>query len=142
MALKTNPQEYTEKWARNTQNARPDYEAGVRRVTEAPGVKAAQAKDKLIQGFMESVQSGRWEANVASVSLNDWQDKAINKGAARLSDGVQGAVGKVEEIARVNLANIEAATEKVRRMPSTTFQDRVRRMVAYAEDMHGKKVRR
>lgn len=142
MPLKTNPQEYTEKWARNTQNARQDYEAGVRRVTEAPGVKAAKSKDKLVQGFMDAVNSGRWEANVASVSLADWQKKAVEKGAARLSDGVQGAIGKVEEIARINLANIEAATDQVRRMSSTSFQDRVSRMVKYAELMHDKKVKR
>lgn len=142
MALKTNPAQYAEKWARNTANARPDYEAGVRRVTEAPGVKAAQAADKMLAGIEEAIRSGRWAANVASVGLSDWQNAAINKGASRLADGVQNAAGKVEEIARINLANIEQVTEQVRRMPSTTFQDRLRRMTEYATQMHGKKVKR
>jgi len=142
MPLKTNPAEYAEKWSRNTANARQDYEAGVKRVTEAPGVKAGQAADKMLAGIQEAISSGRWAANVASVSLQDWQKAALEKGAGRIADGVNNAMGKVEEIARINLANIEAVTDEVRRMPSTTFQDRMRRATTYMEKMHGKKVKR
>lgn len=142
MPLRVNAQEYAEKWSRRTSAAVPDYTAGVDRVQTAPGAAAAQAEAAMRAGINEAIDSGRWAANVGSVSLNDWQEATKTKGAARLADGVNSARMKVEEIARINLANIERVTDRVRRLPKATFNDRLQRMIQYATEMNQNKVRR
>lgn len=140
MPLKVNSAQYTEKWSRNLRNARPDIERGIDRVTEAPGMKAAAAEDKLRQAFLESLDSGKWRKNVSAVSLEQWKTAAKEKGLARLDSGVTGALAKVQQIAEINLANIEAVKNTVDQMPDTTFQDRIAKMVAFSTGMHDKKV--
>lgn len=142
MPLRVNATEYADKWARRTSGAVQDYVSGVDRVTQAPGTAAAQAQDKMRAGINEAIDSGRWAANVGSVSLTEWQDAAKTKGQARLADGVNQAKMKVEEIARINLANIERVVDAVRRLPNATFQDRLNRMTTYATQMNQNKVRR
>lgn len=142
MALKTTPAEYAEKWGRNLTNARPDIERGVNRVTEAPGQKAAASVAKMRANILEAIDSGRWAAGVASVSLEDWKTKTLEKGLARLDSGVNAALGKVQEIATQNLANIESVKNEVDRMPNTSFQDRIQRMVAFSTKMHGKRIKK
>src|SRR5574341_549499 len=56
---KVTPQEYAEKWARRTRGATQDYVTGVSRVTQAPGAKAAQAKQLWAARIAESWTSGR-----------------------------------------------------------------------------------
>lgn len=142
MPLKVNAREYTEKWKRNTQNAQQDYEAGVDRVQEAPGKRAAMAAQKMKQGVNEAIDSGRWANNVGRVTLEEWKRSAKEKGASRISSGVEGATQKVQEIAEINLRNIEEVKNQVDQMPSTTFQDRIQRMVRFATEMNNRKVNR
>ena len=142
MPLRVNATEYADKWARRTAAAVPDYTSGIDRVSTAPGVAAAASAERMRAGINEAIDSGRWAANVGSVSLTEWQNAAKTKGSARLADGVNQAKMKVEEIARINLANIERVVDQVRRLPSATFQDRLQRMVQYATQMNQNKVRR
>lgn len=136
MPLKVNANEYAEKWARNLKNARTDVERGINRVDTAPGVKAAQAQDKFRAGILEAIESGRWKQRVASVSLEDWKQKTLSKGLQRIDTGVDQAIRKVEQIAQTNLANIEAVKNEIDKLPSTTFADRIQRMVRFSEGMH------
>lgn len=142
MPLRVNAQEYAEKWARRTSGAVQDYVAGVNRVSTAPGQEAANAQEAMRAGINEAIDSGRWAANVGSVSLSDWQDAARTKGQARLADGVNSAKDKVQDIAQINLANIERVVDRVRALPKATFQDRLNRMTTYATEMNQNKVRR
>ena len=142
MPLRVNAQEYAEKWARRTSGAVQDYVAGVNRVSTAPGQEAANAQEAMRAGINEAIDSGRWAANVGSVSLSDWQTAATTKGQARLADGVQSARDKVQDIAQINLANIERVVDRVRALPKATFQDRLNRMTTYATEMNQNKVRR
>ena len=81
--------EAAEKWQRRASQASGDYASGINRVTEAPGAKAARKKDKWRAGLERAAQEGTWEKRVAAVSLDDWKEAAITKGAQRFSGGVQ-----------------------------------------------------
>lgn len=130
--------EYLEKWQRRTNAAGQDVRAGVERVTEAPGVKAAQAADRMLAGITESINNGKWQRAVAGVSLDDWKRQTIDVGIPRIAAGVNASVtknrGKIEKL----LSDVDAVQAEVDRMPKTTFQDRIQRMVAFSQGMHDK----
>jgi hypothetical protein len=70
------PQEISEKWSRRMAQAGPDYQAGINRVTEAPGAAAARNVQGYQQGVMDAITNGKWQANVGAVPLEDWRQAA------------------------------------------------------------------
>lgn len=125
-------QEAVDKWSRNTKNAQQDYVAGINRVTEAPGQKAAAAMDAYLQGVQAA--ANKWRNNVGAVTLEDWRSKAVQKGAPRISAGVDAAMDKTLRATERNFANIEAVLSSLPARGS--FQDNVQRSVAFMTGMH------
>jgi hypothetical protein len=133
---RVNASEFAEKWKRRTAGATEDYRRGVQRVNVAPGQRAAEAQEKMMTNLIESITSGKWANNVASVSLQEWKDSAINKGLQRISAGVEGASPKMQRFATELLQAVDSAKAEIDSMPSTTFEDRLARMTAYSRRMH------
>ncbi len=121
------PQQFAEKWARRTGQATQDYIAGVRGVREAPGQQAAEKADKLLAGVTRSINDGKWQARVSAVSLQSWQDAAVNKGAQRIAAGVQGAQNKMTRFASEVLPYLDNVVSEVKNMPDMTLEDRINR---------------
>ncbi len=121
------PQQFAEKWARRTGQATQDYIAGVRGVREAPGQQAAEKADKLLAGVTRSINDGKWQARVSAVSLQAWQDAAVNKGAQRIAAGVQGAQSKMTRFASEVLPYLDNVVSEVKAMPDMTLEDRINR---------------
>ena len=94
MARNKNPQGIADNWANRMAGAGQAYAEGVRGVSTAPNELAAQAKDRYASGVQEAIASGRFERGNRAVTLNMWQDAAINKGQARLGTGAAQAKGK------------------------------------------------
>lgn len=132
---KLTAQEYAEKWQRKTKGATQDYQAGINRVSEAPGAAAAKKADKMLNNLTESVQSGRWAQKVAAVDLNSWKDAALKKGAARLSQGVDAARDKMAMKAERLLAHTDRVQAEIKAMPDVTFEDNMARMIHNARRM-------
>src|SRR5574341_852432 len=130
---KVTPQEYAEKWARRTRGATQDYVTGVSRVTQAPGAKAAQAKQLWAARIAESLD--KWAREVGSVSLADWQQAATQLGAARIGQGVDAALPQMSAVAQQLLSAVDAAAAKVATMPKTTLEDRIARSAAFQREM-------
>lgn len=128
---RVSPQEATEKWLRRMQGAGTDYTNGVMRVTQAPGQAAARNVDGYVNGVQRSVANGKWQQNVAAVSLPDWQQAAVTKGAQRLAQGAQAAVQKVQaaherigpmiDRAQADIANMDRSTPEARIQRATAF---------------------
>ena len=134
--------EATEKWGRRLKGSGEDIRRGIDRVTEAPGQKAARAADKMLAGVQQSISDGTWQSQVAGVSLEEWKEKAKNKGIGRIAAGVDAAMPKhVQTMERV-LAAVDATKAEVDRMPSTTLEDRINRMVAFSRGMSSRKIKR
>ena len=124
--------EATEKWQRNSKAAQQDYVSGINRVTEAPGAKAAKAEAAYLAGVQQSVN--KWKRNVNAVSLDDWKNKAINKGAGRIASGVDAAFDKTLAATDRNFKMIDNALATLG--PRGDFQQNVQRMVGFATKMH------
>src|SRR5260221_4241696 len=90
---------YADKWSRRLKAATPDIQAGIKRVTQAPGQKAAVQANVMLQNLSARVNDGSWAKAVGAVSLTDWQNAALNKGVQRSSAGVASAHGKVQAMA-------------------------------------------
>lgn len=83
-----------EKWSRSMAGASENYKQGVMAVNESPTEKAAQAADRYVMGVQQSVDSGRFQARLRRITLQDWKSAAINKGAGRLATGAAQAKEK------------------------------------------------
>lgn len=142
MALKTNTDEWIEKWGRRLKSSQTDIQRGVNNVTEAPGIRAAQQVDAMRAGILESLDNGTWQRAVSAVSLGAWQDAMINKGIPRLAVGVDQAATKIRDKIATLLKEVEAAQSTVERMPKGTFQDSLNRMTQFSTLMHQSKLNR
>lgn len=133
--IKTTPQAFREKHARNLKAAVPYMEAGIMAVTEAPTAKAAAKQDKLVQNWNAAVQSGKWKEGLGKVDLQAWQKAAIEKGLGRISSGVDGAAGKIEAFAQKLLNVEEGILVQMEKMPDLTIDDSVRRVEFFMRNM-------
>jgi len=136
MSIKGNPTEIAAKWKRRLDDSTADIEAGVKRVSVAPGVKAAEAADKFIAKIQQSVNDGTWQKGVAGVSLADWQRAMVEKGIPRIRQGTASALPKMERFISALTPAIEGAQATIARMPSITFEDNLARAQAFMREMH------
>lgn len=129
------PQEAAAKLVQRASAATGDYQAGVMRVSRAPGEAAAASANRMLAGVQQAVQSGRWANRVRSVSLGEWQRQTSEKGAARYAQGVQAAQGKIEQRMAQLLPMVDSAAAKARSMPADTKEQRIQRSVAFQQAM-------
>ncbi len=140
MPLKTNAQEWLDKHERNTTNALSDTRRGIERVTEAPGIAAAAAQERMKANLVASIDSGRWGRNVAAVSVQDWKNAAIAKGLNRIGPGIAASKSKNLPVIQRTLAAVESAQAEVLAMPKGTLQESINRMSTFVTRMHEAKV--
>lgn len=124
-----------DKWLRRMQAAGPDYVAGINRVTQAPGQAAARNVDGYLNGVQRAVNNGKWQENVARVSLPDWQNAAATKGAQRLGQGAQAALNKVIAAHERIGPMIDAAQREISNMDRSTPEARIARSSAFLTSM-------
>lgn len=87
MSIPVDPNAMSKNWVSGMSQASQKYIAGVNKVQVAPGQKAAQAKQKWLNGIQTAFQNGKYESGCSAVSLPSWQGSAVNKGGNR-SPGV------------------------------------------------------
>jgi len=121
------PQEGTTKWVNRLSAAVPDVQAGINKVTVAPGMQAAQKFQKWQQNTMAAAQ--KWKNNTGAVSLQQWQ-QAASQGTARIATGAQQKQGKYESFAAQFYPYLDSQVAKIKAMPDTTPEDRIQRAVA------------
>jgi len=127
---KVSPQDGAKKWADNTKRGIQYVAAGVDRVTESPTQKAAEKLDKMLQNFMEAVQSGKIKRGLERVSLQDWKDAMKNVGVQRIAGGVDAkGLSKMEAFTAEFYPFLERLQAEIDDMPDTTLEDNISRMV-------------
>jgi len=124
-----------QKWGNNTKAATGYMAEGVDRVTEAPGKKAADKADKMRQNIVKSLDSGKWQRRVAAVPLEDWKNAMKTKGVSRISEGVDGANGKMADFAEQLISHENSGLAEVSKMPDLTLQDSKNRMNKWIDHM-------
>lgn len=133
--VRKTPQEATSKWVEKLGAAGPEMEAGVRRVTEAPGQAAVAQAAKWKQRLAES--EPKWKANTGKVGLAEWQNSMITIGVPRVASGAQQKQGKVQAFNSEFYPFLDQVLQKVNAMPTTTPGQRVAKMVATVEAIKG-----
>lgn len=139
---KVTAQEYAEKWSNRLSGATEDIRRGINKVTEAPGVKAAKAKEAMKQKLLKSIDDGTWEAQVAGVSLEDWKAAASTKGVNRIAEGVNAAKPKQVAMAEKLLPAVDAAAAAAKALPKVTLEDSINRSTTFIREMAKRKIRR
>lgn len=132
---KISPTEAREKWARNLKGSTGQIRNSVERMTEAPGKKAAAAKDTWVARMTDPSTHEKWARRVAGVSLSEWQERFVTKGIPNLSTGVDAASSKMEEYLSALFAYQDANVQKVRAIPKLTNEDSKRRMLEWFDIM-------
>lgn len=132
-----NAQQVAEKWQRRTQGAIQDYRAGVEAVTDSPMAKAASNPEKYLEGVRKAVQDGKWQGGLNRVTLAEWKKLTLEKGAPRISAGVDGAVPKMQAFMADFLPFLENVRSQVDAMPDVTLEDSIARMTAQVRAVAG-----
>jgi len=134
MAVKGDPTSIAAKWANRLGAAGDEIKAGVMRVQQAPGAKAAAAADLWIQQLTAS--KAKWQRRVASVSLTEWQNAMITTGIGRIQQGAQAKQAKVATFMGQLLPYIEAGQRQIDQMPKGGIQNSIARMTAWTQYMN------
>ncbi len=121
------PEQFADKWNRRIKAAVPDIQAGVNRVTTAPGELAAAKQDKLLSRVQEAITSGKWSERVRSVGLEDWRAATLQKGLQRIAAGADAAQRKQIDFANQLLPYLDRVVAEIKRMPDLTIEDSIAR---------------
>lgn len=137
MSIKSTPQDATNKWVTRLSGATAEISAGVDRVTKAPGASAAEKFNKWVAAMTSPAVQQKWRANVAAVSLNDWQTAMKNVGIPRIASGAQAKQGKFLSFAEQFFPFLDRGVQQIQGMDDTTFEARLQRATAMMTYTHG-----
>ncbi len=132
---KLTPQEFQEKHARRLKAAVPDMQKGVQAVTVSPTAQAALKADKMKANIVASIESGKWQAGLNRVTVDQWKTAMINKGVNRVASGIDGASEKVIAFATQLLPYIDQGVQTVNKMPDVSLEDSISRMTTFIRHM-------
>jgi len=132
---KLTPEQFADKHNRRTKAALEDMRTGIQGVTQSPTAKAAAKQEKMRMKMMEAIESGKWAAGLKRVTLDEWKDKMLNVGVARVSSGLDANKKKVEQFASELLPHIEAGQKSLEGMPDVTLEDSINKMTSFIRHM-------
>lgn len=124
-----------DKWTRNMTAAVPTIKAGILAVSESPMEKAANAADRYVEGVRRAKESGKFQAGLRSVTLEQWKQLAGEKGTARIAQGVTAAKDKMRQFLDKLLPYTEQASREIQAMPKGTPEASMARMMRNFEIM-------
>ena len=109
------------------------YVQGIQSVTESPMAKAASKAQKAAAGYAEAIQSGRWQAGLASSSIEEWRAGAVAGGGSAYTAGIQSKAAKIARKLGPALDQTYSVADSVGSMPTDTVQHRIAKSVAYQQ---------
>ena len=127
------------RWQQSAGTAQTRFTEGVQATTKDPTQLAIAAQSKLLQGFNDSVQSGRWARNLAAVGQGGWKSATLAK-ANNYSTGISAGSTKFQAAMSTWLPIINSASQQVQSMPNNSFADSLARMNAFATALHNAKL--
>jgi hypothetical protein len=120
--------EFARVWSEQLKAASSRIVERAEKVTEAPGKKAAAAKDVWVAKMTDPGTADRWARRVASVSLEEWKAAMRELVPSRLPTGVEKATPKMVEFGSKLLPYQDANIGKVHSIKKITKEDARRRM--------------
>ena len=129
MAVRGTPAENAQKWKTRLSAATPEIQAGIQRVSVAPGQAAARQKQAYLAGV--NAQVDKWERNVSAVTRPSWQADAL-AGVNRVAAGAASKVGKMESFLTQFQPHLDRVQAKLATMPRGGLEQNLARMVEIA----------
>lgn len=126
---KVTAQQGADKYRSGVQGGSQRYINGVNSVTTAPSQQAIAQQNKMVTNWLDSVNSGKWAQNLGNVTLQAWQQAAVNKGAQNYSASADAASTKYAQWAQNAYTVIQQIQDEIEAMPSTNMQDNINRMI-------------
>jgi hypothetical protein len=130
-----NPQKVAEKWVRNLSGATQEIRDGVGAVTVSPTAKAADQSAKYLLNVQRAVDSGKYQARLRGVSLEEWKRKTLDKGIARIASGATAAQDDFQDFMAELIPFQERLSGEIDSMPDTTLEDSIARQAAWTRGM-------
>lgn len=127
--------EMTDKWQRRLKAAGQDISAGIDRVTQAPGAKAAAQANVMAANLAARIADGTWQRNVAKVSVDQWKTAAKMKGVPRIAAGVDAAKDKATDMFGKVLSAVDASVQVVNQTPRGDINQNIQRAVTFMQEM-------
>lgn len=137
MGVRSTPTDATSKWVSRLSGATQEITTGVQNVQQAPGASAAAKFNKWVAAMTSPAIQQKWKANVAAVSLSDWQSAMVNIGIPRIASGATAKQGKYLAFANQFFPFLETGISQIQRMDDTTFEARLQRATAMMTYTHG-----
>jgi len=129
------------RWQSSASSAQTRYTEGIQSTTKDPTALATAAQAKLLVGFNDAINSGRWARNLQAVGAQGWKSAAVAK-AANYSTGIAAGVNKYQSAMQTWLPIIQSSAQQVASMPNNSFQDAVNRSVQMMTLLHNAKLAR
>lgn len=128
------PEEAGAKWAARASASSADWQRGIERTPEAPGIKAAAGADKWQQKLALPATKEKFKRRTSAVSKDEWV-AASTAAVGKFSSGVAAKVDKMTKHQRDIAPHIEAGKRKIAAMPNLTPQDAANRAAAWVLHM-------
>lgn len=135
MAVKKDAATAAANWVSGMGQASAAYSAGVQAVRTAPGALAAAASDRWAANV--AAAKATYSKNVAAVSLSQWQEAAVNKGAGRLGTGATAAQPKMQAFMAKFIPQLTTTVNSL--PPRGDFGANMNRLQQYLQAIHGMK---
>lgn len=124
--------EAAQRWQAGFGSAGQRWSDGIESVQVAPGQLAAAALPRYLAGVQQN--ANKWAGRVASVSLAQWKQQAVAKGASRLASGAQSGMAKYQ--ARIQ-AVLDAEKSIIASLPPRgTVEQNIQRSSQFQLQMH------
>ena len=133
--MATTPARAAEKWVRNLSGATQEIRDGVQGVTVSPMDKAADQAEKYRARVNAAVDSGKYQARLRDVSLDEWKRATLEKGIGRIATGAAAAQDDVQDFFNQLFPFQERLQAQIDSMPDTTLEDSIARQAAWTRGM-------
>jgi len=133
--MATTPARAAEKWVRNLSGATQEIRDGVQGVTVSPMDKAADQAEKYRARVNAAVDSGKYQARLRDVSLDEWKRATLEKGIGRIATGAAAAQDDVQDFFNQLFPFQERLQSQIDSMPDTTLEDSIARQAAWTRGM-------
>ena len=129
------------RWKSSAGTAQQRYTEGVQASQVDVVGRAIAAKAKLIQGFNDAVNSGRWERALGAKGTAGWKSSTVAK-AGNYGTGINAGEQAYQAAMQVWLPITSSIAQQVKAMPNNSFKDSVARATAFMTMMHQAKLAR
>ena len=133
--VKVNASEFAARWGQGLKGSVERIRAGVQRVDESPGKRAAAKADKWHAAISSTETKDKWRRRLGAMTLEEWQTAMLNKGVNRIAAGVDNAQGKVVAYGEKLLSHQNRLLGELDTMPDVTLEDSISRMTHWVRGM-------